>query len=271
MYQSFVDPLWHGPAWDDGDRAGLLMRRARFVAMEYETGCADVYKRLAAEYAALDNAHHYDRIVLWCEHDVYDQIALIRLLHAFVHPVFHGRIWAVPADGVQHFGAMDIPALAALRGAEECIDAARIAAGSACWQTFSTFEDPRALRDASAHPWPWPHLNAALMRLLEERPALPDHLARSERTALQVMADGANTLGGIMRASHVLDPVFSISDLALHAALRRMEDALVQNENDTWTMTQQGLSVLSGSPYAAAAPRWIGGTRFSPTRGKISS
>ncbi len=264
-YQSFVDPLWQGPAWVDGDHLGLLMRRARFVAAEYGADCADAYQRLSMEYAALENAHLYDRIVLWCEHDVYDQIALIRILHAFAHPDFHGRIFTIPADGVRHFGAMETAELAALHGTEEAVDAARIAAGSACWQAFSAFENPQALRDACQQTWPWPHLDAALARLQEEFPSPADGLARSERGVLQALTDGPRTLPDMMRVLHTIDPVFSISDLALLAVLRRMENTLLHRDGATWRLTQVGETTVAGTTRVSPTPRWIGGcsTRFS--------
>jgi hypothetical protein len=72
------DPLCQGPVPRDGD---LLAARAGFLVAAFGMKPADATARLAAEYAALAHAaEQADRIVLWFEHDSYDQLLLARVL-----------------------------------------------------------------------------------------------------------------------------------------------------------------------------------------------
>ncbi len=260
-YFAFVDPLWHGPAWDDGDLMGFVSRRARFVAAEYGGDVGEIRVRLGAEYAGLRALPRHERVVLWFEHDLHDQILLARVLAACTG--MEGRLFAVPADGVRHFGAMDVRDLAMLRGAEVAVTAAQIEAGAAVWEAVSRFDDPQGIEALRQQPLPWPHMAAALTRLLQELPWGGDGLALSERVALRGIAGGAADLSALMRAAHEADPVLHITDLALRATVRRLSDGalkLVSGTEGSWRVNERGAAVLAGHERHRTPPRWVGGT-----------
>ena len=80
-YLSFADPAWLGPppasnAWIAG-RAALIAERTGLSRQKIRADLGDAYWRLARAPA------DYDRIVLWGEHDLYDQAALVRVLASF--------------------------------------------------------------------------------------------------------------------------------------------------------------------------------------------
>ncbi len=260
-YFAFVDPLWHGPAWDDGDVMGFISRRARFVAAEYGEDVAQVRTRLGAEYAGLLALKRHERVVLWFEHDLYDQIALARVLAACAG--MEGKLFAVPADGVRHFGAMDVATLAALRGSETAVSTAQIEAGAAAWEAVSRFDDPTGMEALRREKLPWPHMAAALTRLLQELPWRGDGLALSERVAVRGVAEGAADLSALMRAAHAADPVLHITDLALRATVRRLSDGpgkLIAGADGAWRLSERGAAVLAGAERHRTPPRWVGGT-----------
>ena len=77
-YLSFADPAWLGPppasnAWIAG-RAALIAERTGLSRQKIRADLGDAYWRLARAPA------DYWRIVLWGEHDLYDQAALVRVL-----------------------------------------------------------------------------------------------------------------------------------------------------------------------------------------------
>ena len=260
-YRAFVDPLWHGPAWDDGDLMGFIARRARFIAAEYGEDAGRARARLGGEYATLLSLARHERVVLWFEHDLYDQVALTRVLAAASG--MEGRLFAVPADGVRHFGAMDVATLAALRGSEVPVTEAQIAAGAAAWEAISTFDDPRPLDALRRTSLPWPHMAAALTRLLQEFPWRSDGLALSERVVLRAVADGAADLSALMQAAHAADPVLHATDLALRGIVHCLSDGtprVIDTAGGTWRITARGAAILAGTDRWRTRPRWVGGT-----------
>src|SRR5690606_35246710 len=153
-YFAFTEPLCHGPGSDDGDPLGFVSRRARFIAAEYGGDVGEIRARPGVADAGLRALARHDRVVLWFEHDLYDQLLLARVLTASAG--MEGRLFAVPADGVRHFGAMDVVDLAALRGTEVVVTQAQIEAGAAVWEAVSRFDDPRGIETLRHKPLPWP-------------------------------------------------------------------------------------------------------------------
>ena len=116
-YLCFADPVCQGPARDDGDLAGWLARRARFVSAHAGVEEAEARRRLEREYGALrDLGRHAAAVWLWFEHDLSDQIALIRVLSLLAgRSGPGGGLWLVPADGARCFPELTDAELAELR------------------------------------------------------------------------------------------------------------------------------------------------------------
>ena len=80
-FVEFSDPAWRGPLPQDG---ADLAARAQAIAKACDFPQADVEAKLRREYDDLAAAtDRYARIVLWCEHDSYDQLCLARVLAEF--------------------------------------------------------------------------------------------------------------------------------------------------------------------------------------------
>lgn len=83
-FLEYADPVCQGPVPDAPD---LLERRARFLADAYGSlmgfTAAQSLKGLQEAERQLHGAHRYERVVLWFEHDSYDQLLLARCLSCF--------------------------------------------------------------------------------------------------------------------------------------------------------------------------------------------
>ncbi|MEQ8962013.1 MAG: DUF1835 domain-containing protein, partial [Coleofasciculus sp. C2-GNP5-27] len=84
-FLEFADPYCQGPVPDDSNFCQFLSQRANFISQAYGIELKDAHKRLEREYDCLHRSHHYPRIVLWFEHDAYDQLILAYVLHHFWH------------------------------------------------------------------------------------------------------------------------------------------------------------------------------------------
>ena len=78
-YLCVADPVCQGPVHGEFPME-YVSRRAAFVAGHYAHDVGAVRARLGAEYMALRQLPEYGRILLWFEHDLWDQAALIRVL-----------------------------------------------------------------------------------------------------------------------------------------------------------------------------------------------
>ncbi|MEO0961852.1 MAG: DUF1835 domain-containing protein, partial [Pseudomonadota bacterium] len=87
-FQEFADPFCQGPL-PEGSETEFLASRARFVSQAYGIELADATARQRLEYASLQDASNASRVVMWFEHDSYDQLILAYLLHHFATTLHH--------------------------------------------------------------------------------------------------------------------------------------------------------------------------------------
>jgi hypothetical protein len=264
-YLVFADPVCQGPV--GGAQDGLmdyLGRRARFVAAHYGADLQQVRQRLGAEYAALGGLARFDRVLLWFEHDLWDQAALIRVLGLFAERRdLDGRLFLVPADGRRPYAALDDAELAALVPAP--LTRAQIEAGAEAWEAFAA-EDPRALDTLWRRALALPHLAAALRRHLQDLPWTTDGLSLTERLLLRALAGGAADLPSALAALEAADAVFAVTDLIVLDHVARLQDGprrLVER-GTPWRLSARGQAVLAGETRHVPRPRFQGGVTVGP-------
>ncbi len=136
-------------------------------------------------------------MVLWFEHDLYDQLQLLQILAGLPdRPVgvelicigsFPGR------PGFAGLGELEPEELASLWPVRAPVTNEHVRGARAAWDVFRD-PDPRGLARAAATPDArLPYLAPALRRLLEELPGARDGLSRTERQLLGAVAAGART------------------------------------------------------------------------------
>jgi hypothetical protein len=265
--------LHEGPVHAGLPLADLSRRRAAFIAGWAEH--AEVERQFAERDAALRAAGQHEEVVLWFEHDLYDQLQLIQLLDWFMaHP--HPRLSVVCE--AEYLGNMTPARAAELFRSRRAVSETQLRAGSAAWGAFGS-SDLRAIR---LEPVPeLPFLAPALRRLLEELPWTHDGLSRLERQVLEALREGPLDFRELFpRAHHHReDPVF-LGDAVLLLHLERLAaDSFLKKEKD-FALTDRGSEVLEGKVDAWSfprRPRWLGGyeirsgrLRWHPEKGVTS-
>ena len=136
-YLSFADPAWLGPppasnAWIAG-RAALIAERTGLPRQKIRADLGDAYWRLARAPA------DYERIVLWFEHDLYDQAALARVLASFALRKKLPRLELIAIDrfrGIKRFiglGQLSPAQLATLWPRRKRVSRRQLALGAKAW------------------------------------------------------------------------------------------------------------------------------------------
>jgi hypothetical protein len=194
------DVLHDGPVPAGLGMEALSRVRAEFIAGRDWGAAGEVHRDFADRDAALAASPAHDEVVLWFEHDLYDQLQLIQLLDWFAdHP--HPRLSLV--NPAEYLGPAPPERLRELFPARAPVTEAQLALGRAAWEAFRA-TDPRRVEavvrgDTSALP----HLAPALVRWMEELPAAGTGLSRSERSALEVLrAKGPTMLMSLYTDAH---------------------------------------------------------------------
>lgn len=262
------DVLHLGPV-----RAGLALEamsdaRARFVAACRWAPLTDALRQFGARDAALRSAR---RVVLWFEHDLYDQLQLIQILATVAEqPDTRAELIAIDAfPGVVPFrglGQLSPAQLATLWPQRRPVGAGALALAARAWRAF-TSPDPLALPGLVAGDLgALPFLRAALLRLLEEHPQAPDGLGRTDRQILRAVAAGHAQFDALFQICTDMERAPFLGDTALRWHL----DALIAAPSPLVTrppyrLTPAGRRVLDGEVDARVLnglDRWIGGVHL---------
>lgn len=282
------DPVCMGPVPDHGD---LIAVRARFLAGAFgaamDQDVAAMTGRLTAERDGLAEAPgRYPRVVLWMEHDSYDQLILARCLATFAEHGAPAVLELVSADrfpGSDRFiglGQLPPEGLRLLWERRRRLGAAEIAQGARVWDGLRR-DDPRPLAAIAAAGTPGlPDMPRALLRHLNELPGAADGLSLTERLTLDLLAEEDRTIGRLFeRLMRVREPLPWLGDLmylAIVETLGRGSEPLFTlaegAEAVPWpqrrlAITGTGRAVLAGGMDRMTLDppeRWVGGVRIAP-------
>ena len=74
----YADILHEGPVPRESGTPAWREARARYIAASGHAGYAEALRRYEEWDARLERAGDYDEVVLWLEHDLFDQLLLVR-------------------------------------------------------------------------------------------------------------------------------------------------------------------------------------------------
>jgi hypothetical protein len=252
------DVLHDGPVPAGLAAEALREVRARFIA---DAGWGS-YDRVLDDFRLRDEtlARTAGEVVLWFEHDLYDQLQLVQALDAL-----GDRPDVALAQADDHLTSLPPDALHALGEQRHAVTADERGGARRAWAAFRG-GDPRALR-ALAQPGAsaLPHLAPALARLLEELPWARDGLSRTERQALAAIDGGAATPADAFAASQRREERIFLGDVSFFRVLDRLigcRAPLVRRAGAGLALTADGAGVLAGTSDHVAlngVDRWLGG------------
>jgi hypothetical protein len=272
------DALHEGPLPAGLDAAELRAVRAEYFAGQGWGDAAAIEADMAARDARLAAAVGHEPVVLWFEHDLYDQLQLIQVLDAVdgtadVHTILPDRF----------LGSMDSDELAALWPGRAPVRRDQVALARLAWDAVRAPAPQGVEALLDVHTAALPHLGPALRRHLEELPGVSDGLGRLEREALDALAAGARTPVDVFLAVQRAEEAPFLGDTFMWTRLHDLSQGdarLVQttaraplatppwrSDENGFTeqeieLTDTGRAVLAGEADRAALlplDRWVGG------------
>jgi hypothetical protein len=231
-------------------------------------------------------------VVLWFEHDLYDQLQLLDVL-ALAHEA-HAAPQTIVVDAFpgrpsfRGLGELSADELETLWPSRRPASPAALAEAADIWSDLGAPEPTALARRALEGARELPFAAAALSRLLEELPAPGDGLSGTERRALRAITDGARTPAETFLAAQDLEDAPFAGDAWFHrslAAIGRGDGRLVETRDGdelprppplsdgadfartTLRLTADGERVLLGEADRVellGVDRCVGGTHVTP-------
>jgi hypothetical protein len=273
----WADLLHEGPLPADLATAEVRRIRAEYLFAAGYGNREVLAERLRAQDAELGRWYEFDEIVFWLEHDLYDQLLLVRHLAWLAgHRAAVDRARLVVAD--RHLGRAAPEDLAAWFAARRAVTEQALEEGGRAWRAV-TGDDPQgviALVEAASSS-ELPHLDGALARWLQEFPAVENGLSRSERQILTVVLAGHDTLEKCFVATQALEEREFLGDAPFLTIARRLADGQGPLLSLTsmggggllrWRVevTRLGRDVMAGEAdfvRTNGLDRWMGGVHLS--------
>ncbi len=278
----WADALDRGPLLPVGD-VEHYKARGDYWASHGQGSAADHAQQLATWDRGVDEATAAEELILWFEHDLFDQLALARLLSR----IARGNEGRLPKQlsivsidrhpEVPNFiglGQLRPEQLAELWPRRTPLSRDAIDEAVTAWIAV-TAADPRALPFLCKRIKALPFLAGALERQLEELPDPSSGLSRTERQVLAGIARGEGGAGALMKASHAGDPRYPITDGTLFATLGTLDacnfiegapTAVNAMQATNPTVTALGRQALAGAidrVHERGIDDWRGGVRLS--------
>jgi hypothetical protein len=273
----WADPLCEGPVPEGLDDAAFRSLRAAYIAERCRLDTQTVLEDLTYQDKALEQAIGQDEVVLWFEHDLFDQIILIHLLDQLdrIAPGVPLSLICIDRhEGFERFiglGDLDAGQLGALFGTRRPVLASMVEAARAALRAFRAPDPSGLVAIIRAGTPELLFLAAALKRHLQQFPWLKDGLSLTERRILEAIAADATTPSAIFRYVQNAEQARWQGDWFQFASMRDLAGgpapALHQTDDDwprgvEFRLTEAGRALLAGQAdwfRLNQRERWVGG------------
>lgn len=277
------DVLHDGPVplTDDGDELSEI--RADYLADKGWGGHDELRDAFRARDRGIAHHQSFEHVVLWFEHDLYDQLQLIQVLDWFAdNPRSGNSLMLVQAD--DYLGTQTPETIPDFAKRGEPVSDAQYDLAQRAWEAFRqpSPEQWAALLDQDLSALPF--LQGAVKRMLEELPNARTGLSRTQTAILEQITQGVTKPGNLFGAVQKQEEDAFLGDWSFWERLDGLarddaplitgfangchypgmeEDEFKTYLNSELAVTDLGERILSGADDYAQLARidcWFGGT-----------
>lgn len=284
---------WRDALHDGPVPSGLLLEalslvRAQFLAKDLGLGLTKVSREFSERDIAVRNQGQWERVELWFEHDLYDQLQLIQVLDFLAAEGRTAGVFLMQAD--DYLATLPLDDLRTIGNVIRPVTAQYLDAAKRAWAAF-TASTPEKLADFTVADTPaLPHLAPALRRFLQELPAINSGLSLTEERTLNLLSQSEQSVADLFRGTQAHEAARFLGDASFFRRLdslafprrpliaglpfpstRSAEGPDTPNYRSyaaaRISLTDSGRAALAGRFDHAvenAIDRWFGGTHITP-------
>ena len=274
---TWKDALHEGPVPGGLTLDELRPVRAHFLASFDHLTELEIIADLERRDRTLAGFRERSEVVLWFEHDLYDQLQLLQILDWFSREDRGAtRLSLISTD--TYLGPLRPGQLLALYPTRREVTPPQLDVASRAWSAFCA-PDPRGLVPFSLDAVPeLPYLPGAFERHLEEFPAAVNGLSRTKRQILESAEGGASSAAALFVACQKLEERIFMGDSIFFAHVRKLASVpvpllrLIEPQSDHGAF---GKSQVEITPHGSAVlhnaadhillngiDRWLGGVHL---------
>lgn len=281
------DILHDGPVPNGKTLQALSEIRARFIAHSGWGNFQEIQEQFTSRDKHLQSALSHQEVILWFEHDLYDQLQLWQLLSWFSEQQADNcNLTLICKERfVSEIPAAELPREFADR---QSITKSQLLAAQTVWEAFTADSPEKLVRLFKAGENRLPFMIPGIHRLLQEYPSRSNGLSRNEQQILQLVADGLEYPIDIFQAASQLEAAPYLGDWSFWSYIQILfsgEYPLLKTgdgsqfqapasgispadfKKQTLFLTDDGRQVLAQQKdwlRCYNIDRWIGGVHLTP-------
>lgn len=273
------DILHEGPVPENRSLEELSEIRAKFISDRWGNA-KETRQSFIERDTALKSYQDYEKVILWFEHDLYDQLQLLQILDWFQGQELEETTLSLICTD-QYLGTLSPGEMASLFKYEEPITAIHLELASKAWSAFRSSTPLEWFSLLKTDTTVLPFLAGAIIRQLEEYPRADHGLSRTAHEALKIISLGEKHPVNVFSRYQESEERQFLGDssfwLILHELLDSPTPLLKLPEGKVLmspispdlelSTTPAGEDVLSGKRnwlQMTEIDRWIGGVHLTP-------
>ncbi len=280
VFLPWQDVLHEGPVPESLSLEELSEVRAKFIIDRGWGTLGSVKRNFIERDNTLKSFAKYEKVILWFEHDLYDQLQILQILDWF----HQNRPKATSLSIIcvdQYLGTLSQEEMTSLFRYEEHVTENHLTLASKAWSAFRSDSPEKWHALLKTDTTALPFLEGAVIRMLEEYPGCANGLSRTAQQALEIILQGEKRPGRIFACYQESEERRFLGDSSFWVILRELlessppllkmpegkELTLPINSGQELTITSEGKEVLSGNKdwlEVIDIDRWIGGVHLTP-------
>ncbi len=272
------DVLHEGPVPENLSLEALSEVRAKFISDRGWADAQKIHRSFIERDNVLKSYKKNEKVILWFEHDLYDQLQLIQILDWFQGRQPDTTILSLICTD-QYLGMLASDEMASLIQHQVSVSDSQLKLAQRAWAAFreKTPEKWSALLKEDTSDLQF--LEGAIVRVLEEFPNKRNGLSRTEQQALKIISGGEKRPGKIFGHNQKLEARMFLGDSSfwdiLHGFLASSPPLITLTKGKKLTLpaspdqelsiTSEGEEVLSGKQNwldIRELDRWVGGVHL---------
>lgn len=264
----WADVLHEGPLQPDLPLEQLSELRAPYLAGLSDYGLERIREELGRRDRAIADFGWHSEVVLWFEHDLFDQLQLIQVLDWFSRRD-RGRSTVFLIQSDRYLGEMNEEQLEQLFTTRVPVTAGQYELAARAWAAVCSSDPTGIEKVIESGAADLPYLAPALVRLLEQYPSAANGLNRTESIIVELAARGPSTAEAMFADYGPLDEPRFLADSVFLRYVESLRTCATPLLAPDLSLTAAGREIAGGKGDHVAIngiDRWIGGVHLQGDR-----
>lgn len=280
LFIPWRDILHDGPVPEGLSLEKLSEVRTKFITDQGWGKPEDIKRSFIKRDSMLKSFEQYEKVILWFEHDLYDQLQILQILDWFHSNSKNVAMLSIICTD-SYLGRLSPEKMKRLVKYESPITKSHLLLSSKAWCAFRSSSPEKWAELLKTDTSALPFLEGAVVRMLEEYPNCSNGLSRTGQQALKIISDGEKKPGRVFGRNQESEDRFFLGDSGFWSILYEFLESsppllelsegkkltLPTSPNQELAITSAGREVLSGKRNwieFVNLDRWIGGVHLTP-------